>query len=278
MINKASAWLAADAQGPAFGGEAVEALPPEARRDVAARLMPAIRKRISEGERKVGHFTDAPEVLEFVNSRDLKPLAALGTSCPDHFLRTKIRPLVLPFDPAADNLDAVVASLDERLAAYRADYAAYYARCKRAEFAGDARPERRDLSRPRRRHAVVRQGQGDRAHRGRILRQRDQRHARRLEREPVCRPRRAGGVRHRILAARGGEAPAHAEAQGARRARRADHRRRRRHRAGDRGAALAARAPAWCSPTSTRQSLDEAVADFRKAFGRDAVPSGGRWT
>ena len=70
-------------------------------------------------------------MLEFVNSRDLKTLAALGTSCPDHFLRTKIRPLVLPFDPAADNLDAVVASLDERLAAYRADYAAYYERCKR---------------------------------------------------------------------------------------------------------------------------------------------------
>ena len=93
--------------------------------------MPAIRKRISAGERKIGHFTDAPEVLEFVNSRELKPLAALGTSCPDHFLRTKIRPLVLPFDPAAANLDAVVASLDDSLAAYRADYAAYYERCKR---------------------------------------------------------------------------------------------------------------------------------------------------
>ena len=85
--------------GVAFGGAAVEALPPAERRAVAAGLMPAIRKRISAGERKIGHFTDAPEVLEFVNSRDLKPLAALGTSCPDHFLRTKIRPLVLPFDP-----------------------------------------------------------------------------------------------------------------------------------------------------------------------------------
>ena len=70
-------------------------------------------------------------MLEFVNSRDLNALAALGTSCPDHFLRTKIRPLVLPFDPAAVNLEAVVSSLDERLAAYRADYAAYYERCKR---------------------------------------------------------------------------------------------------------------------------------------------------
>ena len=93
--------------------------------------MPAIRKRISGGERKIGHFTDAPAVLEFVNSRDLKALAALGTSCPDHFLRTKIRPLVLPFDPAARNLDAVIAALDKDLADYRADYAAYYERCKR---------------------------------------------------------------------------------------------------------------------------------------------------
>ena len=131
MINEAAAWLAANGKGAAFGGASVPSLSADERRDVAAKLLPAIRKRISSGERKIGHFTDAPEVLEFVNSRDLKPLAALGTSCPDHFLRTKIRPLVLPFDPAANNLDAVVASLDESLAAYRADYAAYYDRCKR---------------------------------------------------------------------------------------------------------------------------------------------------
>ncbi len=130
-INKAAAWLGAHGRGEAFGGEAVKALSPDARRAVAARLMPAIRGRISAGERKVGHFTDAPAALEFVDSRDLKPLAALGTSCPDHFLRTKIRPLVLPFDPAAGNLDQVVAALDKSLADYRADYAAYYERCKR---------------------------------------------------------------------------------------------------------------------------------------------------
>ena len=141
MINKASAWLAAHARREAFGGESVKALTAEERRRVAARLMPAIRKRISAGERKIGHFSDPAEVLEFVNSRDLKPLAALGTSCPDHFLRTKIRPLVLPFDPATGNLDAVVASLDDSLAAYRADYAAYYERCKRPTS-----PAMRDLN------------------------------------------------------------------------------------------------------------------------------------
>jgi rhamnulose-1-phosphate aldolase/alcohol dehydrogenase len=131
MINKASAWLGANARGESFGGAAVEALPPAERRAIAATLMPAIRKRISAGERKIGHFADGPEVMEFVNARNLKALAVLGTSCPDHFLRTKIRPLVLPFDPAARNLEAVIGSLDQSLAVYRADYAAYYERCKR---------------------------------------------------------------------------------------------------------------------------------------------------
>jgi rhamnulose-1-phosphate aldolase/alcohol dehydrogenase len=133
MINKAARWLGGNTHGNAFGGPRVKALPRADRHDVAARLLSAIRKRTSGGERKIGHFTDAATVLEFVNSRDLQALAALGTSCPDHFLRTKIRPLVLPFDPATRNLEAVVASLDRSLADYRADYKTYYARCKRAD-------------------------------------------------------------------------------------------------------------------------------------------------
>jgi rhamnulose-1-phosphate aldolase/alcohol dehydrogenase len=132
MINKAARWLGANMKGKAFGGPRVEALSRNERRDVAAKLLPAIRRRISEGERKIGHFTDAPAVLEFVNSRDLNVLAALGTSCPDHFLRTKIRPLVLSYEPQARKLDAPVASLDMELAGYRADYTAYYERCKHA--------------------------------------------------------------------------------------------------------------------------------------------------
>ena len=72
MINKAAEWLAAKAPRAAFGGPRVEALPRADRRNAAAKLMPAIRKRISAGERKIGHFTDAPAVLEFVNSRDLE--------------------------------------------------------------------------------------------------------------------------------------------------------------------------------------------------------------
>ena len=132
IIQQAADWLAANERRPAFGGALIEPAAPARRREIAARLMPLIRGEISRDERKVGHFTDAPEVLEFVNSRALDALAPLGTSCPDHFLRTKIRPLVLPYDPARDNLDEIAGSLGERLEAYRADYAAYYQRCKRA--------------------------------------------------------------------------------------------------------------------------------------------------
>jgi rhamnulose-1-phosphate aldolase/alcohol dehydrogenase len=131
VINQAAEWLAANEKRPAFGGARVEPAEPARRRAIAARLMPLIRGKISGAERKVGHFTDAPEVLEFVGSQALAELAPLGTSCPDHFLRTKIRPLALPYDPAADNLEAVVAGLDQAIEAYRADYSAYYQRCKR---------------------------------------------------------------------------------------------------------------------------------------------------
>lgn len=130
VIQQAADWLAAHEQKPAFGGTKVQTASPEKRRAIAARLMPLIRGKISTDERKIGHFTDAPEVLEFVNSSALTKLAPLGTSCPDHFLRTKIRPLLLPYDPLRNNLDEVIAGLDGVLAAYRRDYAAYYERCK----------------------------------------------------------------------------------------------------------------------------------------------------
>src|SRR5229473_2186110 len=131
IIQQAADWLAGHEKQPAFGGPRCDAAAPETRRAVAAALMPLIRGNISRDERKVGHFTDAPEVLEFVNSRALDRLAPLGTSCPDHFLRTKIRPLVLPYDRQSDNVDTLANSLDALLGAYRDDYSAYYQRCKR---------------------------------------------------------------------------------------------------------------------------------------------------
>ncbi|MFN0194638.1 MAG: bifunctional rhamnulose-1-phosphate aldolase/short-chain dehydrogenase [Aestuariivirga sp.] len=125
IINKAALWLEQNRKKPSFLGEAVKALGPDERLAAARRLMPEIRGRISKDEYKVGHFADTPEVLEFVNSKQLETLAPLGTSCPDHFLRTKIRPLIVPHD--ADG-----AAMDRLIEEYRAGYGAYYERCKHA--------------------------------------------------------------------------------------------------------------------------------------------------
>jgi rhamnulose-1-phosphate aldolase/alcohol dehydrogenase len=139
-INRAIDWLETRTAGaPAFGGPVATPLPPEERRAVAARLMPAIRGLVSGDLRMVGHFDDQDAVLGFVTARDMAPLAALGTSCPDHFLRTKIRPLVVGFDPAAPDIEATLAGLPDAVAAYRDDYAAYYERCRRPD-----RPAMRD--------------------------------------------------------------------------------------------------------------------------------------
>ncbi|QRM54197.1 bifunctional rhamnulose-1-phosphate aldolase/short-chain dehydrogenase [Sinorhizobium sp. BG8] len=131
IINKAIAWFEVENTAPAFGGAVKPALPAAERRAVAQKLLPVIRGLISADERKVGHFDDSQAVLDFVTSKDLVPLAALGTSCPDHFLRTKIRPLVVDFDPANPDADKTLAGLPDAIAAYRADYSAYYERCKR---------------------------------------------------------------------------------------------------------------------------------------------------
>ena len=131
IINKAIEWFAKETEGKTiFGGAVAKSLSTEERRDIAARLMPEIRGRIGRGERKLGHFDDQDAVLEFVNSKDLKPLGALGTSCPDHFLRTKIRPLILDLDTAKPDVDALLAGLDQALEDYRADYVRYYESCK----------------------------------------------------------------------------------------------------------------------------------------------------
>lgn len=134
VIQEAMDWFADKTAGtPAFGGAKHQSLPADQRRAVAARLMPAIRGMVSGQQPMVGHFDDSDAVLEFVNAKDMKPLAALGTSCPDHFLRTKIRPLVVEFDPARPDVDATLAGLADAVAAYRKDYTAYYDRCRRPD-------------------------------------------------------------------------------------------------------------------------------------------------
>ncbi len=118
----------------AFGGVRVAPLPHDERFRLAADLMPKLRGLMSVDLAKVGHFSADPETLEFVCSKDFLKLAALGTSCPDHFLRTKILPLALDESRLTD-----VAFLEKSLADYRAQYAAYYQRC-----AGPGDPAMRD--------------------------------------------------------------------------------------------------------------------------------------
>jgi rhamnulose-1-phosphate aldolase/alcohol dehydrogenase len=110
-----------------FGKSLVEPLSTTERRARAAALAPYIRGLASTDKRQLGHYSDHPAVLDFVGSEKLAALAALGTSCPDHFLRTKVRPMVLDLPPDAP-LDDAVARLRELHTAYRADYEAYYQR------------------------------------------------------------------------------------------------------------------------------------------------------
>ncbi|MBX2837827.1 MAG: bifunctional rhamnulose-1-phosphate aldolase/short-chain dehydrogenase [Gammaproteobacteria bacterium] len=134
IINRAISWLATNTEdGNAFGGAKHAMLPVEQRRQIAEQLMPAIRGQISADEHKVGHFDDSSTVLEFVCSKQMASLAALGTSCPDHFLRTKIRPLIVDFVPEENDLESTLATLPKLLEQYRGDYASYYQRCKHAD-------------------------------------------------------------------------------------------------------------------------------------------------
>jgi rhamnulose-1-phosphate aldolase/alcohol dehydrogenase len=127
LIADAASYLNARlAARPAFGGEGVAPLEPAARAALAASLMPRLRAAMPGERPKVGHFSDDAEALEFVGSKDFARLAVIGTSCPDHFLRTKIAPLAL--DPERLDDDAYLA---ERFEDYRQGYAAYYDRCAR---------------------------------------------------------------------------------------------------------------------------------------------------
>jgi rhamnulose-1-phosphate aldolase/alcohol dehydrogenase len=127
IIGTASDFLASRGSAEPFGAAlpAYAPLPEPLRRARAAELAPVVRGLASTDRAQVGHFTDSAAVLDFLSHAEHPRLAALGTSCPDHFLRTKVRPLVLDLPPDAP-FDDVVARLGELHQAYRADYAAYY--------------------------------------------------------------------------------------------------------------------------------------------------------
>tara|TARA_R110002167_G_scaffold353147_1_gene566305 strand:+ start:20443 stop:22548 length:2106 start_codon:yes stop_codon:yes gene_type:complete len=121
-------------KGSVFGGQKVNSLPKEERLEKAAQLMPMLRGLCSSEARMIGHFNDSDVVLEYINSNDLERLAPMGTSCPDHFLRTKIQPLVLQLDANEDLTDVskVKEKLEPAFAQYRKEYVDYYNTCKKA--------------------------------------------------------------------------------------------------------------------------------------------------
>ncbi len=129
IIDTAAAYIAEHGKADPFGDvlDGYEALEASERRAKAAALAPTIRGLASHDRPMVGHFTDAPEVLDFLARAEHPRLAALGTSCPDHFLRTKVKPMLLDL-PADASVEASIARLKELHEAYRADYQAYYDR------------------------------------------------------------------------------------------------------------------------------------------------------
>ncbi|MEY3348288.1 MAG: hypothetical protein RLY46_327 [Bacteroidota bacterium] len=115
-----------------FGGINIKSLPEDARISKASLLAPVLRGLCSSHQKMIGHFTDDERVLEFINSNDLNRLAPLGTSCPDHFLRTKISPLVINLEPNEDLSDTnlIKQKLIPQFEAYRTMYTDYYTMCK----------------------------------------------------------------------------------------------------------------------------------------------------
>ncbi|MGB6151401.1 MAG: bifunctional aldolase/short-chain dehydrogenase [Pricia sp.] len=134
VIEMASEYIAKKIKenGSVFGGAKLESLPQQERKEKAAQLIPMLRGLCSSENRMIGHFNDSDTVLEFINSNDMPRLAPMGTSCPDHFLRTKIQPLVLELDAEADlsDTDAILKKLKPAFETYKKEYADYYEKHK----------------------------------------------------------------------------------------------------------------------------------------------------
>ncbi len=134
LIERAARYLESKDLGDrAFGGSRYPDLDPTRREAMLAELLPWLRGRVSTRARFFGTIEHRPEILRFVNSADAPRLAELGTSCPDHFLRTKIKPFYVPWDPATGSIDTLKKAIDAGLDQYRKDYAAYYERCRRPD-------------------------------------------------------------------------------------------------------------------------------------------------
>jgi rhamnulose-1-phosphate aldolase/alcohol dehydrogenase len=136
LIEKAANYIEAKYEGKggdakAFGGPKNQTLDELRRREVFAAILPWLRGQVSQKNRFIGTIQDDENILRFVNSNDAPRLAELGTSCPDHFLRTKIKPLYVDWNPQSEDVDILKEKLKSGLQKYREDYAEYYNRCKR---------------------------------------------------------------------------------------------------------------------------------------------------
>jgi len=137
FIETASAYIesryaAKGGDATAFGGAKYQTLAPEVRQSSFAAILPWLRGQVSQHKRFIGTVQDDEKILRFVNSQDAARLAELGTSCPDHFLRTKIKPLYVDWNPQTEDGAALKKKLAAGLEQYRKDYASYYAKCKHA--------------------------------------------------------------------------------------------------------------------------------------------------
>ncbi|WP_438482516.1 bifunctional rhamnulose-1-phosphate aldolase/short-chain dehydrogenase [Oleiharenicola lentus] len=137
LIEKASAYIDAKYQAKggdatAFGGAKYQTLAPEGRNAIFSAILPWLRGQVSQQKRFIGTVQDDEKILRFVNSKDAARLAELGTSCPDHFLRTKIKPLYVDWNPQTEDLASLKKKLAAGLEQYRKDYAAYYTKSKHA--------------------------------------------------------------------------------------------------------------------------------------------------
>jgi rhamnulose-1-phosphate aldolase/alcohol dehydrogenase len=136
LIEKAAEYIETKYQknggdAKAFGGEKYQALDEARRCEAFAAILPWLRGQVSQQKRFVGTIQDDEKILRFVNSRDAARLAELGTSCPDHFLRTKIKPLYVDWNPQKEDGDVLKTKMQHGIEKYRKDYGQYYQRCKR---------------------------------------------------------------------------------------------------------------------------------------------------
>jgi rhamnulose-1-phosphate aldolase/alcohol dehydrogenase len=133
IIQQAADWLVANSRPEPFGAQVAAALPEADRYALVSKIAPVVRGMLGRLPRKVMHYDDSAAVLEFAGSARCEELAAKGTTCPDHFLRTKVRPLFVPFAPSSETAADLLARLEPLVGQYCAEYARYYDRCARGD-------------------------------------------------------------------------------------------------------------------------------------------------